>query len=200
MQGGASRRPDRSAKHSLSLRFRNEYGEGRLDYPLFKGSSVESFDSIHLRAMYNNSWIHWGSSQRPRGTLIRDQWMRDSLLAMGQDDAGEGTYMHVYIDGLYWGVYNVHERMEAAHYAAYNGGDENDFDALNGGSPIDGDLTSYNAMKATVATQDWDAIQQVLDVDGYIDWTITSRSATNLRASSIDPPTSFSGARFQNRG
>ncbi len=179
VQGGASRNPDRSAKHSLSLRFRNEYGDGQLNYPLFKGSPVESYDSIHLRAMYNNSWIHWDDAQRPRGTLIRDQWMRDSLLAMGQEDAGAGTYMHLYIDGLYWGVYNVHERAEAAHYAAYNGGDEDDYDALNGGSPIDGDLTSYNAMKDTVATQDWDAIQQVLDVDNYIDWTIMQRFGSN---------------------
>ena len=98
---------------------------------------------------------------------------------MGQEDAQRGKYAHLYIDGIYWGVYNVHERAEASHYAAYNGGDSQELDALNGGSPNDGNLSSYNRMKSTVASRDWDAIQQVLDVDNYIDWTIMQRFAGN---------------------
>ena len=179
IQGGASRNPNRSPKHSMSLRFRDEYGEGKLRYPVFEDSPVNAFDSLQLRAMYNNSWIHWNPSQRPRGTLIRDQFMRDSLLDMGQADAQRGTYMHVYLDGLYWGVFNVHERAEANHYEAYNGGDSAVLDALNGGTANDGNLDSYNAMKATVATQDWEEIQKVLDVDNYIDFTIMQRYGSN---------------------
>ena len=179
LQGGASRNPGSSPKHSLSLRFRETYGAGELEYPLFEGSPVDRFDTLQLRAMYNNSWIHWSPDQRRQGTLIRDQFFRDSLLDMGQVDAQRGTYAHLYIDGIYWGVYNVHERAEASHYAAYNGGDPAELDALNGGSPNDGNLSSYNAMKATVASRNWDAIQEVLDVDNYIDWTIMQRFAGN---------------------
>jgi len=179
IQGGASRQPNNSPKHSMSLRFRDIYGPGMLDYPLFEDSPVNSFDGIHLRAMYNNSWIHWSDSQRPRGTMIRDQWMRDSLLDMGQIDAGRGSYVHLYINGLYWGVYNIHERPEASHYSEYFGGSEQDYDATNGGSVVDGDLTSYNAMKNVLARGDWAAIQQVLDVDNYIDFTIIQRFASN---------------------
>ena len=178
VQGGASRNPNRSPKHSLSLRFRDEYGEGELRYPLFEGSPVNSFDSLHLRAMYNNSWIHWTPAQRDRGTLIRDQFVRDLMLDMGQEDAQQGTYMHVYLDGLYWGVYNVHERGEGSHYEAYHGGDA--IDALNGGSVIDGTRNSYDAMRDIVRTSgDWEEIQKVLDVDNYIDWTILQRYGSN---------------------
>ncbi|MBN2473680.1 MAG: lamin tail domain-containing protein [Pirellulales bacterium] len=179
LQGGASRVPDKSPKHSLSLRFRNEYGAGRLDYPLFEGSPVEEFNSLQLRAMFNNSWIHWAGEQRARSQYIRDQWARDSLIAMGQDDAGRGCYVQLYINGLYWGLYNVHERPEASHYAAYNGGDDDAIDALNGTSPIDGNLTSYNRMRSVVASRNWSAIQEVLDVDNYIDWTIFHRFGGN---------------------
>ncbi len=178
LQGGASRNPNRSPKHSMSLRFRDEYGEGKLDYPVFGESQVDSFDSLQLRGMYNNSWIHWNPDQRDRGTLIRDQFVRDLMIDMGNPDAQRGTYMHVYLDGLYWGVYNVHERADDNHYAAFNGGDQ--LDALNGGTAIDGDLTSYNAMRDTVRqSDDWDAIQRVLDVDNYIDWTILQRYGSN---------------------
>lgn len=179
LQGGASRNPNNSPKHSLSLRFRDEYGAGRLNYDLFDDSPVTSFNSLQLRAMYNNSWIHWDAGQQQRGLLIRDQFIRDSLLAMGQDDAGRGTYAHLYINGLYWGVYNVHERAESSHYAAYNGGDPGDYDALNGGTAIDGTLASYNAMRNTVVSRNWAAVQQVLDIDNYIDWTIVQAYGGN---------------------
>ena len=66
LQGGASRSPDKGPKHSLSLRFRGGYGPSSLNYPMFAGARVESFDTLQLRAMYNNSWIHWDSGQRGR--------------------------------------------------------------------------------------------------------------------------------------
>ena len=138
MQGGASRNTGNSPKHSMSLRFRQQYGPGHLDFPLYDGSSVDSFNSLQIRAVYNNSWIHWSSGQRSIGSLIRDQWARDVQLAMGQADAGQGMYIHLYIDGLYWGVHMLQERQEASHYAAYNGGNEDTLDALNSGSAIDG--------------------------------------------------------------
>ena len=180
ISGGASRNTNNSPKHSMSLRFRSEYGSGRLNHDLFEDSPVDSFNSLQLRAMYNNSWIHWSSEQQHRGTLIRDQFVRDSLIAMGQDDAGHGTYAHVYINGLYWGVYNVHERPDSAHYAEYHGGDADDFDAYNGTSLIDGTRISYNQMRSTVTTtNDWAEVEAVLDVDNFIDWTIVNAYAGN---------------------
>ncbi len=172
VQGGASRSPQNSPKHSLSLRFRNRYGKGRLQYAMFAGSRVDEFDSLHLRAEYNNSWIHWSSSQRGRGMMIRDQWMRDSQIAMGHEDAGRGTYIHLYINGLYWGVSVVQERQAAAHYASWFGGGEDDYDARNGSAYVNGNSTAWNAMVGVVRSGNWTATQKVLDVDHYIDWTI----------------------------
>jgi len=77
MQGGASRNPNKAPKHSMSLRFRAAYGPGRFEFPLFDDWPVDRFNSLQLRAMYNNSWIHWDSGQRRRGSMIRDQWARD---------------------------------------------------------------------------------------------------------------------------
>ncbi|HYW78182.1 MAG TPA: chitobiase/beta-hexosaminidase C-terminal domain-containing protein, partial [Thermoguttaceae bacterium] len=138
MQGGASRGVEASIKHSMSLRFRQIYGDGRLDFPLFENWDMDRFNSIQLRAMYNNSWIHRDSSQRQRAQMIRDQWARDSLIAMGQEDAGQGRFVNVYINGVFWGVHDMQERQEAAHYAQYNGiADDVPLDALNGGQPND---------------------------------------------------------------
>ena len=179
VQGGASRIPSRSPKHSLSFRFRREYGNGRLNYPLFPESKVEEFNTIALRAFYNNSWIHFDAGQRSRASMIRDQWMRDSMREMGNNDAGYGLFAHVFINGLYFGVHNVTERQDNTHYANYNGGDAELIDARNGANFVNGDQSSFDAMRATVMGGDWAAIQQVLDVDNYIDFQILQRFAGN---------------------
>lgn len=179
VQGGASRNPSSSPKHSLNFRFRAEYGPGRLREALFPGSAVEEFNSITLRAGYNNSWIHRTEDQRNRGSLIRDQWMRESMLDMGNSAAGEGFMTHVFINGLYWGVHNLCERPEASHYAAHNGGDEDLLDATNAGSFIDGNSTAWNQINGVVSSGDWSKIQQVIDIGNYIDYQIVNRYGGN---------------------
>ncbi len=178
-QGGASRNADRSSKHALSLRFRRVYGTGRLDYPVIPSSPVQSYNSLHLRARYNNSWIHSNSGQRDRAQYIRDQWARDSMIEMGTPSAGHGDYAHLYLNGLYWGIYVMQERLDSSHYASYYGGRDDEIDAVNGGRATDGDLNAYNAMRAIARAKDWEGLQSTLDVDNYIDWHIIQRFASN---------------------
>src|SRR4030042_141989 len=180
IQGGESRKPDKCPKHSFSLRFRDEYGPPRLDFKLFDDWPVNSFDSIQLRGFFNNAWTHWAPDQRQRTQYIRDQWMRDSLIDMGHIDAGQGFFVHLYLNGIYWGLYNLHERPVASHYTAYNGGDEENIDAINGGRATDGDRNAWNRMRNIVAGRNWDQIQKVLDVDNFIDWTLLCLSAGNV--------------------
>jgi hypothetical protein len=178
VQGGASRNPSNAPKHSLSLRFRDAY-TGDLTFRLFPNSRVDRFDTVQLRAEYNNSWIHWSPSQRDRGMMIRDQWARDSLIAMGQRDGGHGRYVCLYLNGLFWGIYNLHERAEAAHYAAWQGGAEDDYDARNGSGTVNGTTRAWNAMRSAVTTRNWALVQKLLAVDNYIDWLIANEFAGN---------------------
>ncbi|MDA7668554.1 chitobiase/beta-hexosaminidase C-terminal domain-containing protein, partial [bacterium] len=179
VQGGASRNPGSSPKHSMNFRFRTQFGAGRLREKLFPNSEVEAFNSITLRAGYNNSWIHRDSGQRSRGSMIRDQWMRESMIEMGNPAAGHGFMVHVFVNGLYWGVHNLCERPEASHYAAYNGGDDSLLDARNGSSIVDGSATAWNTIPSVVSSGNWDRIQQVIDIDHYIDYQIINRFGGN---------------------
>ena len=167
MQGGASRGVDH-VKHSMSLRFREDYGASNLEFPLYEDSPVTTFNSIHLRARYNNSWIHWSGEQRRRASMIREAWSRDAMLASGDAIAGHGSYVHLYLNGIYWGVYEMHERQDASHMAEYLGGDSLEYDARNANSPVDGTRDSYDEMRTIVRSKDWERIQQVLDIDNHI--------------------------------
>ncbi|HUT45804.1 MAG TPA: lamin tail domain-containing protein [Sedimentisphaerales bacterium] len=180
IQGGESRRPDKCPKHSFSLRFRDEYGPTRLNFKLFDEWPVNSFDTVQLRGFFNNAWTHWAPDQRERTQYIRDQWMRDTLIDMGHIDAGQGFFVHLYLNGIYWGLYNLHERPVASHYVAYNGGDGENIDAINGGDATDGSKSAWNRMRNIVASRNWDEIQKVLDVDNFIDWTLLCLSAGNV--------------------
>jgi len=180
IQGGESRRPIKCPKHSLSLRFSQDYGPARLDFGLFDAWPVDSFDSLQLRGFFNNAWTHWAPDQRARTQYIRDQWMRDSLTEMGQPDAGQGRYVHLYLNGIYWGLYNLQERPVASHYAAYNGGDKDSLDAVNGGQATDGTLTAWSQMKSITAGRNWEQISKLLDVDNFIDWTLVGLFAGNV--------------------
>jgi len=188
VQGGASRNVGSAVKHSLSLRFRDMYGESRLDYPLFADSDVDSFNSLQLRALYNNSWIHRDSGQRNRGVMMRDEWMRDTMIDMGYDDAGQGDFVHLYINGQYWGVYNVHERQDSSHYALYHDQYTDDtVDAIKNNAVIDGTKTSWDALQSLVANAtaggislaEYQTISQKLDVTQLIDYMIVNQYGGN---------------------
>lgn len=179
IQGGESRNPQKCPKHSFSLRFRGTYGASKLRLSLFDGSPVEAFDSLQLRGFFNNSWTHWDAGQRQRAQYIRDQWMRDALLDMGQADAGRGFYVHLYLNGIYWGLYLIQERPVASHYAAYNGGDPDRIDAINGGRATDGTAQAWQQARSLAAAKDWNRICEVIDVDNFIDFTLLNLFAGN---------------------
>lgn len=180
IQGGSSRDPD-TPKHSLSLRFRRQYGAGKLDYPLFQNEphgedAVESFDYLQLRPEYNFGWMHRHWYQCEYALYGRDQWASDLYLAMGNNGT-RGRWVHLFLNGLYWGVYDLHERPDADYMVEYFGGDDSDYDTINNLTATNGDLAAYNTMVA-LADSDienpatYEAFQEFVDLDSFIDYIL----------------------------
>ena len=141
VHGNASRRPARMHKHSLRVTFTTEFGgPGRLEYPLFPESPVDRFNKLVLRACFTDSWglVSWSSSRyRPNDSqYFRDVWMKDSLRDMGQPSS-YGNFVHLYVNGLYFGLHNLTERLEDDFWAEHLGGEKEDWEVykdLSGGS------------------------------------------------------------------
>ena len=73
IHGGAARRQE---KKSFRLYFRDEYGDGRLDYPIFEDSLVQSFNQLVLRGGFNDaySWpLTTSAVQYTRGPVFARQ-------------------------------------------------------------------------------------------------------------------------------
>ncbi|MEX2186528.1 MAG: lamin tail domain-containing protein [Pirellulales bacterium] len=168
------------AKKSMRLSFKTQYGPSKLRYPVFDGAAggetaTSEFDQILLRSGSHDTrfYTHGNGTQ---GIYIRNRWAFDRQLEMGQP-APHGRFVHVYINGTYWGQYDLVERPNAGFMEAYFGGAKEDYDALNAGVAINGDLTAWNAMVAS--TGDFAQLSQYLDIDNYVDYVLLNFYAGN---------------------
>jgi hypothetical protein len=179
IQGGMNRH--RSPKHSFRLVFKEKYGAGELHYGLFPDSQVKKFDTLVLRADYNNSWVHWDNAARQRAQRTRDAWMKDSHRAMGWV-AAHNRYVHLFLHGLYWGIYDFTERPDANFAAAYLGGTRDDYDVVNEFDAKDGTLEQFNVMHSLTGLagrKPYQKLQQLLDVTNFIDYVLLNYYAGN---------------------
>jgi hypothetical protein len=181
VQGNYNRIPEKTPKHSLRLFFKEKYGASKLHYPMFPDSPVKKFDTLVLRADYNNSWIHWDRSGQMRGQRTRDAWMKDSQRAMGWTSP-HNRYVHLYLNGLYWGVYDLAERPDASFAAAYFGGDRKDYDVVNEGEVKDGTgnrFQSFQSLRSLSQAAQYRKLCQQLDITEYIDYLLLNYYAGN---------------------
>lgn len=147
LHGGHSRRPEKDPKHSFNIEFKGEYGIPKLKNNLFPNTNAsKEHDAFVLRAGFNNSWTHVDYSQRKRGMYIHDAWMKDSQLEMGETSA-HSKFVHLYLNGIYWGVYSISERLDKDFAEAYFNGKEEDFDIIKDyGEATAGSTDAWNAM------------------------------------------------------
>jgi hypothetical protein len=174
VHGGASRYPQRMQKHSLRLTFTGQYGPARLHYPLFPESDVGEFNKLVLRACFTDSWglVSWDSGRyRPNDSqYIHDVWMKESLRDMGQPSS-YGNFVHLYVNGLYFGIHNLTEHVDEDFFASHLGGRPEDWE-INDNFERPG--PRWNAMMAIdpSTAAGYAKIQQYLDVENFADYML----------------------------
>ena len=142
IHGGSSEYNSLTPKHSFTFSFNQNYGPNKLVYPAVSrhGTSGEFHDLV-LRGNVLDSWansetdfnhlidgeLRW---YRSRASYVRDQWLRDSQIAQGQP-AGHGRFVHLYLNGGYWGASIIlDERLDEHFAAAHLGGNASEFDVI----------------------------------------------------------------------
>lgn len=193
--GGTSLNRWKAFKLSMRPRFKPQTDDGKLtggpaklDERLFPDSPVRSHNTIVLDAVLNHSWHHPSGGQRNTAKFVQDQYVADLHNAMG-GHSPHGWYAHVYINGLYWGMYWVHERPDHAWAAEMFGGNEDEYDAIkhNAGGVINSGTTTsatanFNSMlnaANAVASNPGDMARyqilcDMLDVDNFITYLLAN--------------------------
>jgi len=156
IRGGWSRH-DEFAKHAFRLFFRSEYGERKLRFPLFGDEGVNEFDKVDLRCSQNYSWSK-GGEEAPYCTMNRDVFSRDCQRDMLQPYT-RSRYYHLYLNGLYWGIYQTQERAEESFAESYFGGDEEDYDVIK--VNIGDDFNNFGIEATNGNTDAWQRIWEM---------------------------------------
>jgi hypothetical protein len=118
-----------------------------------------------------------------RAQMLRDQWASDTQREMGEFGR-HGNYVNLFINGLYWGMYDLGERPDAAYGATYLGGNASDYDALSNDEIRDGTNTTWNALirSATVPINTeaaWSNMVYNLDMPTFIDYLLMNFYGAN---------------------
>lgn len=212
LHGGNSRNPANSAKHGFEFVFKSAYGPSKLNFDLFEEKkSVKEFNSLIVRGGYNYTWTllnNANSAQRVDAQYIQDSWTKTTQLEMGYI-SGHERFVHLYLNGLYWGLYNVCEDYSNDYMESYMTGNEEDFDVIKEqqynpstyttAKPTAGNFLAFKDMVDQIQTNNiannanYQKIQgrnpdgslnpaysNLLDVDNYIDYMLINYYLGNL--------------------
>ncbi len=185
IQGGSSTRRWKADKLSMRVKFVEPFGPTKLDYPLFGNEAADRFDTIILDAVLNHSWHIPEPDALNSAKFIQDQFVADLQNATG-GWAPHARFHHLYINGLYWGLYYVHERPDESFAADYLGGDKDDYDVVKHSSSevVSGTASNYQHM-LNMARQDlsqdahYEQLKSVLDIDDFISYMLVNFYVAN---------------------
>lgn len=202
LHGGHGRLAEKNPKHSFRLVFKKEYGQKTLTYPLFGEGEPNKFDQLVLRCHFGNSWQHWAENNRQQAQYTRDVWARRMQRKMGWTSVN-ALYVHLFLNGMYWGLYNIAERVNDQYGKDHLGGDKKNIDVVKieeeGGNhheAAEGDLDAWNLM-VDVASKAYDDTyyymlqgkdaegnddpeqEALLDIDNFIDYMLINQYGGN---------------------
>jgi hypothetical protein len=154
---------------SLAVVTRKKYGKKRIKYPLFGKSGLDDFKFLVLR----NSGSDFDKAH------FRDLMMT-SLVEKWDLEKQDGRPAHVYINGYYWGIYNIREKVNRYFIADHNKGvDKDSIDLLEHRmNKKKGRISNYKNMLEFLEEEDlssaenFNALTELMDVENFMDFQI----------------------------
>ena len=152
---------------SFKLIARGAYGKTSIDYQIFPDKPIASFKQVVVRDAGND----WNNAH------MRDALSHKMALGTTHNIVQSTQQAVVFINGEYWGVYNIREKINE-HYIAENFNVNPDsIDLLQyGGSEMVGtnqdfvnmsDFILYNNMSIQA---NYDSVKNWLDIDNFVDY------------------------------
>lgn len=154
---------------SIAIVARERYGENRIHYPIFGKKGLNKFKFLVLR----NSGSDFGKSN------FRDAFMT-SLVEDWDLEQQDSRPSHVYINGQYWGIYNIREKINRYFIEGHH--DEVDKDSIDllehrytrkrGGRRNYLELLQYLETHDLSDDANYAYVQSLIEVENFIDFQI----------------------------
>lgn len=138
-------------------------------YPFFPHKNIPASKTILLR----NSGDDW------QYTMFRDILMQSLLIHRMDIDMQDAQPAVVFLNGEYWGIYNIREKLDKYYLQANHHCDPKAIDLIKTYSDIKaGDLSAYQAMLRFIGSHDltdsqnYETITRQIAIDEYINYQL----------------------------
>ena len=158
----------KEAQQAFKVIARSKYGDNRFDASIFSKRDYTEYQSFLLRS----------SGQDTNKTRMRDSTL--SALAEGTSVLYQETELCVvYLDGTYWGHYNIRERINTASICQFEGweGDEDNIDlvkantnVMQGSNDTFAKLVEWVQKNDTNTDEAYQVIGSIIDIQNYIEY------------------------------
>ncbi len=161
---------------SLGIFARSEYGQSIMNYPFFREKELDEFKGLILRNGGNDFQY----------SFIRDAVIQATVHPAMDLDYQAYEPVHVYLNGEYWGIHNLREKVNE-HWITSNYGIpaenldfiKNDWEVFAGTRDAWDELTRYLENNHLVLGAPYSVVESQLDINSYQDYLITQLFIAN---------------------
>lgn len=148
------------AQKSFAIKADDKYGKNHIDEKLFENKTADSYGGFMYRNSGNdNNTIHF-----------RDALMQ--RIAASQMDVDYMDYKPTifYLNGEYWGIQNMREKIDGDYIESNYGIDKDDIDLIESNSlALEGSAAAYNSYLATLQSMNLSDPASFSFIDAHID-------------------------------
>lgn len=163
--GNARRHPQKG----LRLYARNEYGTQYFYHPIFTDRPMTEYKRLVLKS-FASSWSQSGI----------DDYLTNKIIADMNIDGVATRPTILYINGEYWGVYFLQERIDERYLEANFGVDKDSVDLIEDwwGGAVAGSSYRFKLLYDFIVANDlsesanYDVVSDWMDIDNFIDYQI----------------------------
>lgn len=155
---------------SLGIITRNSYGQGSMKYSFFREKNLNEFKGLILRNSGNDF----------RSTFLRDGVMQAVVHPVMDVDHQAFEPVQVYLNGEYWGIHNLREKVNE-HWVTSNYGIpaenldflKNGWEVFAGTQEAFNELTAYLEDNSLVYGANYSWVAERVDINSFQDYLIS---------------------------
>lgn len=156
------------AQKSVSIYFRKEYGVNQITYPFFE-NNINTFSRLILR----NSGQDYGK------TKLKDAFLQEVLEGKMDIDKQDYKPIVVYVNGKYYGLYNLREKIDKKYIENHLGYEIDDLDLIQfKDTVLEGSIDEYKKLLNYVKSNDmktdeaYEYLEKQIDLQELINYWV----------------------------
>ena len=161
---------------SFRIMANDDYQDPYINYKLFPQKNITKFKSFNVR----NAGVDWNTCH------FRDRLMHEIVQGKTDIDIMDGEACVLFLNGQYWGVYEVRERQDENYIAENHNVSPDSLDLLRfEGDILEGSNTAFYDMVGFMFNNNmtiqanYDSAMKLIDVENYCDYFITETYYNN---------------------